>query len=160
MQQCRSEVETQIGAHKRKAVEVPIAHAIRRGVLVPTVHADARRRLHSDLAHRSPRDISETWRKACFRRFRRLILIGLAAAMARPPPTSRWSDTISGRLRVPLRTRPLVRRRSGTGCGILDLERVAEPRGGVADAGEPFDSCRRSGSCAFRRLQSQSPMGG
>ena len=57
-----------------------------------TVRADARRRFYFDLARRSRHDISAQ-QKACFRRFRLLIWVGLAVASAILPASARQQAT-------------------------------------------------------------------
>jgi len=56
-------------------------------------HADARRRFHFYLTRRSPHDISMPWQQACFRRFRLLILVGLALASVILPASAQQGAT-------------------------------------------------------------------
>jgi zinc/manganese transport system substrate-binding protein len=57
------------------------------------VRADARRRFHFGLARRSPGDISAPQQRACFRSFRLLMWVGLAAALAILPASARQQAT-------------------------------------------------------------------
>src|SRR5271166_2413119 len=86
------------GALKRKGRLGSINQAIREALLFQLcrdtrLHADARRRFRFDLARRSAHDISVPWQKRYFRRFRLLILVGLAAASAILPASAQQEAT-------------------------------------------------------------------
>jgi zinc/manganese transport system substrate-binding protein len=92
------------------------------------VHAGARRWFRFDFVRRSPRDISEPWQKACFRQFRLLIFVGLAAASVILPASAQQDAT---KLKVVATFSILGDFASNVGGDRVDVTTLVGPNGDV-----------------------------